>query len=353
MNTNKISTITGVIIVLTLVLFFSGKNKNQKGSEYEIVGNSLLSEEVVKEMDTLIIENGSDSIKISKDKNEGWLLNNHHNIPVDFEKLSTFANELLENKVERFVSSKKETMDRLEFGDKRVLIKYAGKDFILNIGKEGKSEGSFIQYLSDKSAYLSDKSLDLNTDKNHWIEKKPFKGLQADDIQSISLKSSNLEMFSFSRATKEDEFDSVRTPDGMSLNQTEINSLIENIINLQFTDSRSLEDSEVQEGMQKFQTLVMKTFETEDTFTLEIGRKPEEVIENEIQDSAQEGKEPQNTTIPAGPVVVKFNFSDEKNIWNLAQKETAFIASSYSFNQFDNVAGKVYEESSPEQDPGN
>lgn len=343
MNAKKLSVFTVIIIVVTLGVFLV-KNKKSKPDDSKI-GQSIASIDQLQKLSKITLKSSeSDEVSIEKSQNGDWTISNYHHIPVDFEKLTQFTNSLQENKIERFVSEYQSVLDRLNLTEKSILLGNDSQTTMIQVGNNGKSGGTFIQFGDTPKAYITVDTINLDVSQNNWAEKQPLKSLQVDNIKAFKQYQGDKVAYHFYREKKEDSFLSDNTPEGKEINQSEISSTIRDLISLRFTNTKELNDSEVVAGKEHFKTYEITTFAGNETYKIQIGRKPEEKQTVEVEAKEGEEKKTEERTIPAGSVVLQIQFPQMESIWNQAQEKIALIASSYSFTQFENRQDKFFQD---------
>lgn len=350
MDTKKVSILTIVIIALTLAIFYFAKGGSNESLQDERVGDALISESDLNKVKKFLLKDDTGIVTIYK-KNDDWLLESYYDIPVNFDRLNQMSRSLSDNRVERFVSSQKSTLQRLEMGSKSITLEGDGFQWTVQIGKEGKSGGQFIRLNDEDLAYLTTDNIEINTDNNSWAQKRLMNLLNENDIKKVTKKIKALEVISFERAGKEDNFTSEYTPEGMRIAQSEVKALIRELINLRFNETRELQDAEVISGLEHSNTYEIKTFEDNKSYIIKVGRKPEQIIAADAnsvdsdtpEDVGAEDSESKEIKIPAGPVVIHIQYPNADSVWNAAQDKIAFIASPNTFSQLVNLGEKVFE----------
>ncbi len=283
------------------------------------VGQPLVETGLIDKAARLRLTDQGKTVELSRGANGSWQDDSYFGLPADFSKLSSFINDLTGAKVDRLVTSNPDRIGRLEFtGTRLALLDAAGKDmWAVNLGKNAEQGGRFVRFGDENKAYLASLNAWLDTDPKGWAN-ATLLDLKADDIASIEVPLDDAAATTLSRAKKDDPWKAAPLPTGKQLRSDKVAGILSSLGSLRFSDSSDPKEAAIGAARHHLKTYRLTTFAGK-TYTVELGRKPEE---KKLKPLAQSPKvdlsfkpgqkpaadakppAPEYETIPAGPVYV-------------------------------------------------
>ncbi|MFA6962684.1 MAG: DUF4340 domain-containing protein [Opitutaceae bacterium] len=282
MKPKSLLIVVAVLAALSAALFFF-KRSTGSPTDDPRAGQPLFDPAVVESASRIEFSENGKTIKLHRTAPGSWVVDSYHNLPADFAKLSTFVGNFTAAKVERFVTANPDRLARLEFKDTHVTLSDdAGKILAsLALGKTADGGGRFIQFDSDKKAYLSRLSVWFDTDPKGWADAALIH-LKTDDIAKLTVDFPGAAPVVISRPDAKSAFIAAATPDGQRLKSDTVTSLLGTLTGLRFTDTSATNDPKAIGAREAAHTVTLTTFDGQ-TLTVATGRQPEHTV---IKDAA-------------------------------------------------------------------
>jgi hypothetical protein len=338
MKPKSLLIVVAVLAALSAALFVF-KRSTGSPTDDPRTGQPLFDPAVVESAARIEFSENGKSIKLHRTAPGSWEVASYHDLPADFTKLSTFVGNFTAAKVERFVTANPDRLARLEFKDTHVtLADDAGKPLAsVTLGKTADGGGRFVQFASDKKAYLSRLSVWFDTDPKSWAD-AALVHLKTDDIAKLTIDFPGTSPVVISRPDAKSAFVAAITPDGQRLKTDTVTSLLGTLTGLRFTDTSATDDPKAVAAHEAARKVTLTTFDGK-TLTVAIGRQPEHTIvkpdalkpaptalvsgEPKPEPTAVVGG-PITEKVPAGPVFAFLTHSDASNPVNALMKKRAF-----------------------------
>ncbi|MGA3006597.1 MAG: DUF4340 domain-containing protein, partial [Opitutaceae bacterium] len=201
------------------------------------VGQPVVDRPTIEKAAQLRLTGNGTTVLLTKQPDASWRITNDYDLPADFDKLSLFVSDLANAKVQRFVTANPERLARLEFTDRRIaLLDAAGHElWSLAVGKNADGGGCFVRFGAEPNAYLA--SLNTWTDPvaKNWADSTLLK-LKSADIAKAEIGFASAPPVVISRAKTGDSFSAAGRPAGRLLATDKINSLLDQLSTLRFSD---------------------------------------------------------------------------------------------------------------------
>ena len=173
----------------------AGELPNEAYQFAQVMVPNQIEAEYLTGITDIILENITDEKKVHIVKNDKgiWVLPGYYFLPVEFSKLDNFISSLLKADILRYVTSKKERIERLEFSKHKIILKVNEETvWSIETGKRGQSGGLFIQFNNEADVYLVDITSYFDSNVDNWPEKQmlPFK---PSDVATLSIDFYNQE----------------------------------------------------------------------------------------------------------------------------------------------------------------
>ncbi len=337
------------------------------------VGQPLASTAAVDQAMGFRLADTGKTVELKKSAAGGWLVASYYDFPADVAKLSRFAGELTEARLDRLVTTSPARLARLGFADTRVqLLAAAGQPILdLVLGKNADTGGGrFVRYGTEDKAYLATLSTFLDLDSKNWAD-STLLTLKPDEIAKFELTfpaTDNVGGASSSRpdattvvaarAKKDDSFTAESAPAGQRLKATSLATILGNLSSLHFDDTAALDDPNAIAAKTVARTVRLTTYDGK-TITVAVGRKPEEKKPKAPAPKPDPAKtpdspasataaavppstpsadkpadpakpaEPEFDITPAGPVFVTITHSDPASPINALMAKRAFQIADY------------------------
>src|ERR1043166_7307523 len=111
----------GVLAILSLVVFFVNRPEAPVVADTR-VEKPILDGSVVEKATKLKLADQGKTVLLTKKPDNTWVVSSYYDLPADFQKLSSFVNDLSQTKIQRFVTSNPEKLSRLEFKDTSIAL---------------------------------------------------------------------------------------------------------------------------------------------------------------------------------------------------------------------------------------
>jgi hypothetical protein len=344
-----------VLAVLSVVAFIARRPEAPPSADAR-VNQPLLAEATAEQVAKIRITDQGKTVSLDRQADGTWQVTSYHNLPADFQKLSTFVGSLTDAKLQRLVTSNAERIARLEFKDTKIELQdAAGKELAtVTLGKHADMGGGrFVRFGNEQKAYLTNLNAWLDSESRNWASPELLT-LKPDDIAKVELTVPETSApVVLTRPKKEDPWTASPTPEGRKLRADKVASVVSSLTSLRFTDTNDRTDTNAVAAKANLQTVKLTTFDNK-TVTVALGRKPEEkklkppspgadgksgpgslgsVSDLTKKDSPSDNKPlaPEFETIPAGPVFAFVTHSDANAPVNAWMEKRAFQVAEYVF----------------------
>lgn len=263
-----------VLAILSAVAYYLQRPAAPAAADARI-GAPVLDVKVMEKAAKLRISDQGKAVLLAKRADGKWVDTSYYDLPVDFSKLSRFVDDLAGAKIQRFVTSNPDRLTRLEFKDSAVAVldPAGGNLWSLTLGKNAEGSGRFVRFGNEPKGYLANLSLYLDADAKNWADSL-LVDLKPDDIAQAEVSFDAGEPVVATRAKKEDAWTG-KAPAGQRIKGDRFVSLLSSFTSLRFQDTADLADPNVEAARQHHRTVKLTTFDRK-TFTIQLGRKPEE-----------------------------------------------------------------------------
>lgn len=316
------------------------------------VGNSLLSEAALENLDTILVEGDGQTVTIRRDaETNRWLVAERHDLPASFSKLSGQIKTLVDTNLQKVATNKAERAAGLGFDNPSAIrLKSADDQTILalEIGRSAENGRQFVRFAGEDKVFQADAALTLDTDPESWLDKK-LVSIEQDKVTSLGFAFANGETLKASRLNKDTPWIAEGDlPEGNQLDQDALNRAANRLAGLTFTKTTEPAAAEpAQEHSHKIS--VTTTDGKEYAFT--IGRTPEvkamkeHEVENDQGEKTTELREEVET--PAGPVYVSVASANADDPINGYAPNVAFEASAFQFTSLPDSRAKLLKDAPP------
>lgn len=331
MNLRNLSIVTGILAVIAIaILAFEHATKPQPGTVLPSGDSTLLTDERMAPAATIIVK-GSDKkeTRIVTDKKGHWMVENHHNLPVDFSKLSRLLGGIRDAGILRFVTRNPEKASQLEIDQSSVTLLDDKGEVIRKIrfGKTGKNQGTFVALDDQPEVYLSSFNGFVDGDPSSWANKQLIDAQPA-DVRKASIRwnasEASSESMTVQREKAGDPFTIEGAPEGNTLNEDTLENALHSLLSARYTSVEPASDPMPQVLVSPIEITVSLFDDRSYVFT--VGRKPE-------PPQAAEPEQPE-TTKPPQPAwmhIVSASSDDPINSWmqNLAFQYGAWLIDNF------------------------
>jgi hypothetical protein len=321
------------------------------------IGQPLIDASVIDGSAGLRFSDQGKTIELARGADGSWRDTSYFDLPVDFQKLSSFVGDIAASKVQRFVTANPERIARLEFKDTRIdVLKADGAPALsVTLGKNADGGGRFARFGGESRAYLSSFNAWLDTDPKGWAD-ATLVSLKPDDIARMEISFDHGAPLRLSRAGKGGPWSADATPAGTTVKTDAVASLLNSIGSLRFSDTSDASDPEAAAARRHARTLILTPFDGPST-TIVLGRKPEEKkLKPAVLPKAGAPKSkapeanptaPEYDTIPAGPVYAFVTSSDPKAPVNTLMKKRAAQIDESAFISLPQKPDELFEPAAP------
>ena len=323
-----------VLAILTIAGYMLRNSSLRSPVEDPRVGQPLLEREALAQLETIEISKDGDRVELQADEEGEWVVRTLYDLPVDFGKLSTFVQNIVDANIGRRITALPERLERLDLDRGRVRLTSVDGDFLLDItyGKSLPGGGTAFLLDQENTAYQATASPFLDANSTNWAAKTLYE-FEADDVAGIQFSLAD-ESWGVRREDKDKDFVSTTPSDERSPKQSEITSVISQFSNLRFTQVNERDEVEATEewkGAQNNARSLRFTLFSGESITVKMSRYEPPPSEDE--------EEP--TTSTAGQVTyLRISSSRADHPINRFMDELNFEASSYTF---DNIPTEISE----------
>jgi hypothetical protein len=350
-----------VLAVLSGVVYFLQRPSAPLSTDSRI-GQALVDPATLERAAKFRITDQGKTVVVAKQADGSWRVPSYHDLPADFQKLSSLVGSLSDAKLQRLVATKPDRLARLEFKDTKIeLLDSADKVLLaVTLGKNAETGGGrYVRFGDEQKGYLANLNAWLDVEAKNWANTELL-ALKADDIAKIEVPFAEGGPVTFSRAKKEDPWTSDKTPAGQRVKGDKVSQLLSSLGTIRFTETTPADDPGVAVAKANQRAIKLTTFDNK-TVTVALGRKPEEkklkpptaaplpsVTELTKKDDAAKAGEakplaPEYETIPAGPVFASISHSDASAPVNALMQKRAFQIQDYAFTSLPQKAEELFE----------
>ncbi len=347
-----------VLAALSVAAYFLNRPPPSPAADPR-VGRPLVDRAIVDQAAQLRLTADGKTVQLVRQPDASWRVASYYDLPADFDKLSRFVTDLANAKIQRFVTANPERIDRLDFKDHRIeLLDPAGHAlWSLTLGKNADTGGVFVRFDDEPKTYLASLDPLLDTDAKNWAD-SALLNLKPADIARVEIGFDGAPAVTVSRAKADAPFTAAATPAGRQLATDKINSLLEQFTNLRFSDTADQADPDAIAAKQHSRTLKLTTFSGK-TYTLALGRKPEEEIARPAEKTPAarpaatsagappKPAAPETETVPAGPVFAFIASSDAAAPVNAMMQKRAFEIYDYSYTSLPEKPADLFVAAAP------
>ncbi|HWA10704.1 MAG TPA: DUF4340 domain-containing protein [Opitutaceae bacterium] len=377
MKLKNLALAVAVLAVLSVITFFVQRPAPPPSADPR-VGQPLAAAATLGQAAKVRIADLGKTVLLVKSADGTWRVPGYYDLPADFSKLSHLVGDLTEARLQRLVTTNPERIGRLEFKDTQIaFLDSADKElWSVTLGRNAENGGRFVRFGSEQKAYLANLNTDVDVEAKNWADSQLL-NLKPDDIakMEVSFPDDGGQTVTVSRAKKEDPFVSDKTPEGQRLKGEAVANLLSSVTTLRFSDSSDPADPNAVAARTHNRVVKLTTFAGQ-TFTIGIGRKPEEKVikapapagdasksgpaavlsalqgdkkDAAAPDAAKPGEgpaktlEPATETVPAGPVYFSIASSDAGAPINALMQKRAFQTGEYAFTSLPQKVDDLFE----------
>jgi hypothetical protein len=236
-----------------------------------------------------------------------WLDASYHGLPADLAKLSSFAGELTDGKIQRLVTSNPERIERLGFENTKIefLDSKGAAIWTLIVGKNAETGGRFVRFGDEPKAYLTNTSPWLDMESKDWAD-TILTEFTPGTIASIELSFASDPAVSLSRPRANAPWTSASTPAGKRVRPETVNTILAPLCSLHFTDTTDSADRRAISARSHARVITLTTFDGK-SYVFSLGSVPDK-------------KSPATPK----PVFAFINSSDTKAPINAMMRQCAF-----------------------------
>lgn len=315
MNLRNLSILTGILAIIAVaILVFENATKPELVTSLPSGETTLLTDERMAPTATLIVK-GSDKkeTRIVTDKKGRWMVENHHNLPVDFAKLSRLLSGIRDASLLRFVTRNPDKASQLQIDQTSVTL-LDDKDQVIRkirFGKTGKNQGTFVALDDQPEVYLSSFNGFVDGDPSAWANKQLIDA-QPTDVRKATIRWKAADGASTSltaeREKAEEAFAVSDAPDGATFKTEKLDSVLLSILSARYSSVEPASDP--MPGILENPIEITLSLFDDRSYAFTIGRKPD----------APQAAEPEQAETPTPPQpswmhIVSADGEDPINSW--------------------------------------
>lgn len=240
------------------------------------VGQPVLAPDLARQAARVTLTDAGRSVEVTRSRDGTWTVPSYHDLPADLTKLSRLITDLGETQIRRLVTTRPESLARLEFKDTSIgLADETGKElWKLILGKTTEGGGRFLRYGDEPKGYLAPLSVWLDPEPKSWAD-PVLLDLKAGDIARFEIGFPTGETIVTTREKPDAPWTSLSAPAGQRLKADRVDAALSGVLTLRFTDTVAPDDPQVAAAKTHARTLQLATFAGQ-TYTLTFSRRPEE-----------------------------------------------------------------------------
>lgn len=330
----KLKTLTIFVAILTGVSILSWffENGAEAPEADARVGTPLVDVPTIEKTASLFIRaNGSEiTLKSAVTGESPWIVQEYHDLPVDFKKLSTLVQNLRDAKVMRFASANADRIAKMDFGDSIIELRDTAGEPLLSVelGRSLSSGGRFVKFSGEEKAYLASLSASLDTTPKNWAD-PALVPVDETKVTRFEIGFESDKPLLVTRQNGDSPWASEDLPEGATLNAGAINSLLKQVTGLRFTETTDVDSEKVVHARDHARTFVLGLGDGS-SYTVSIGREPAPPA------PPPEPTEGDATATPppapkAGPVFVFVESSDAGSEFNNRMKKLGYQVNEWTF----------------------
>lgn len=275
MKTKYLAITVVVLFILAGLAWWRGTTAGGTPSQADsLSGKPLVESDLLKETTWIEVSERDGPSVVMIEEGDRWVLPEYYGIPVDFDYLSRFTRSLREGKIDRFVTSNPERLDRLDLGGVRVALKKTGGALLweMEVGKGSDSGGLFIGLDGQDGAYLTQSRIRIETTPANWASKKPLQ-IDPGDISSLTLPFADGSTLRLRRAASDERFAGDDVSAAEKLNHSKIDDYLLLLTEATYREIVPADDPDVEGAKENARRIHFTTFDGYD-YTVSIGRRP-------------------------------------------------------------------------------
>ena len=336
MNLKNLYITAGVLAVLAIITSYLNSSNNAPLLD-ERVGSTVVDESLLRNAAKAIVTNDNKTLTLVADSaNNRWTLEEKHNLPVSFDRISQLAQSVTEAKLQRLVSENPDRIAELGFdtGSSISFLDTDGNDIVsIDLGKETDNQRQFLRYQGEEKAFLANTTFSIDSTPDSWLE-KTLVSFEAGDVVEIEAKLQYGDEITVTREDADADWQSEAVPDGKMLNQSSVEQIATRLAELTFSATADNDADAVSAARENSHSFSL-TLEDGRSYSYTIGRQPEVSIEKQVEKTGDDGETTTETesevVLPEGPVYFFIAAADSKDPINGYMESSAFEASSYQY----------------------
>lgn len=246
MNLKALATITGILFVISLGVFYL---ENQRGTDL-VEGSDYIQGLDIGKIHKI-------SLSFSKDKDENIIFNrdgsrfvieNHKSYPASTEKINDLIYQIASLQIKEKVTSSPSESDLKEYeldaDSRQYLVEIYDNDnkktVSFSVGKSHKGRGNYLYKEGGDSVYLSKESIWINSSYRNFVDTSLL-DVKKDDIETVQLETDTL----IELAKKDKEFTLVK-PEQKDFKKEKVEEYFNSFSGIQFSEFYKHNDEEIQ-----------------------------------------------------------------------------------------------------------
>ena len=336
MNLKNLYISAGILAALAIITSFL-KSSNNAPLLDERVGSSIVDASLLRNAAKIIVtDDGRTLTMISDSEQNQWTLEEKHNLPIRYDRISRLAQSVTDAKLQRVVSENPDRIAGLGFdtGSSIRFIDSDGNDIVaIDLGKKTDNQRQILRYQGEEKAFLANTTFSIDSNPDSWLE-KALVSFEADDVTGIEAELQNGDTLSVTRDDADSDWQSEELPEGKILNQYSVEQIATRLAGLNFTATADKDDDAVTAARENSHSFDLSLKDGR-SYRYTIGRQPEVTIEKSVE---KEGEDGETTTemetevvLPEGPVYFFITAEDASDPVNGYMENSAFEVSSYQY----------------------
>lgn len=313
------------------------------------LGQRVIDPALVADAARVRIVSGGQTLELVRNDKDRWTLAGEPVLPADSAKLSRLVADLVEPKVERFVTTNPERLATLDLDAASIVfLDGSGKTLLeLDLGKNADTGGGrFIRYGDEAKAYLARLKATIDAEPASWRDTTLVAGVKAEDIASVSINFPDTPApVVFTRSAKDAAWTSPAAPENRPVKPSALSGPLSNLSSLRFTEATPLADEKVAAARDHSREITLTTFSGR-TVKIAFLRAPEPPPAPKPEVKEGETPPPEPPAAPR-PVYVEVTDSQPDAVLAEAAKTHVFEIADWIYTSLPAKADDIFEPAPP------
>ncbi len=273
MKLKPLALTVAALVILSGIVFWTNRPAPPRGADPRI-GQSIAQPSTLGSIKKIKVSSDDKSVSLSRLPDISWVVDDYYQLPADFTKITRLVSDVVDTKIQRFVTANNERFARLEFKKPSIEF-FTGETqpiLSLTLGKNAEGGGRFLRFNNETKAYLVKTSLYLDADPKSWANPEMLT-LKAEDVAKAEITFASGDKLIVHRVKKEDPFTADNVPTGKKFNAEQITSVINQFSSVRFSNTAESSAPDVTAAKDHARTFTFDLFDGTH-YSIALGRRP-------------------------------------------------------------------------------